>query len=310
MNDVDTRVTPNFDLDTVEPEPANIQRYEGPPDEQESFRQSRRPEPPRPAPATPTIDFNARAIVRTSDDCDQLYAALAEAQAMDGYGDVEKTKTARVDSKRANITFSYDYETLADVIVATRPYLARVGVSVLQFPFVGRDSVTIRTRLTHKSGQWLENDMAALIAMPDPQAIGSGISYLRRYAQKSILNVAAQDEDDDAQQAQPRSAPRPAQRVSERPQPPQAAAAPKPNVAPVAAAPPAPIGVLVQVEEQNGVTRAKLDTGYVCSTRDAALAKALRNYQSNGARVELSCRASSDPTKYLPVLEEITQQRG
>lgn len=157
---------------------------------------------PREEPAAARTQQAERVIVRHSEQVDQLFAAMAAAQAEEGFGDIEKTKTARVESRRDGArSYSYTYETLKDVLNATRPFLGKHGVSFMQFPFPGRESLTIRTLLGHSSGQWLYNDLSAAMSGLDPQAVGSGISYLRRYAAKSILGIAADDEDDDGKAA-------------------------------------------------------------------------------------------------------------
>lgn len=265
------------------------------------------PTPDEPPPAGQTLAVQ-RVIVRYSEQVDQLFAALAEAQTADDYGEIEKTKTAHVESRRTNTTYDYDYETLGDVIRATRPHLAKVGVVVIQFPFPGATSMTIRTMLTHKSGQWLYNDLSAVIPMPDPQGVGGAISYLRRYAMKAILNVAAEDEDDDAVHASGR-----APRQQQRGDPPK----PTPRksqqeVRPAAdAKAPVPIGVVSALNEKRDgdavvAVVAVLDSGFQCATKDPELMAALRARHADRRRVELTTRASSDPARFAPVLEEMS----
>lgn len=237
-----------------------------------------------------------RVVVTQSEEVAELYAALALAQAEPEYGDVEKTKTARVRIKqeKGGGEYTYTYETLKDVIACTRPHLAKHGIAVLQFPFPGDRYVTIRTMLAHKSGQWLANDLSATIPMPDPQAVGSAITYLRRYAQKAILNVAADDEDDDGATASrpdegAEDSPRPAQRRSAQP------------------APPSPVGAIVALEEKSGGLLVRLDTGFLCATRSPELATALKAHaRAAGTRVELRTRPAPDPSRYAPILEEVT----
>jgi hypothetical protein len=195
----------------------------------------------------------------------------------------------------------------------------------MQFAFPGQNSVTIRTMLAHKSGQWIANDLSALIAMPEPKDVGGGISYLRRYALKAITGVAADDEDAQAEQTVQRStAPKPAERRSQ--QQPQATA-PGPLNAPAApaavvASPPAPspspaadrprtVGVIKSIVDARtgpgvGVI---LDNGAKAQTVNAELVKALRRHHENGARVELVCHAN--PKEGLaPVIDEIVEQRA
>lgn len=147
---------------------------------------------PGPSGKTQAIE---RTLVRHSEEIDQLITALAIAQG--GFEEVERTLTAEVESRRTGGKYAYEYETLADVIKATRKPLSENGLAVLQFPFPGRESLTIRTMLAHKSGQWIYNDLTcALPGGLDPQSVGSGITYLQRYARKAILGIAAGYDDD------------------------------------------------------------------------------------------------------------------
>ena len=69
--------------------------------------------------------------------------------------------------------------------------------------------VTVGTILMHSSGQWIENEIAltpvrekkgeGFLEAHDPQAIGSAISYARRYALASFIGIY--QEDDDANKA-------------------------------------------------------------------------------------------------------------
>lgn len=274
-------------------------------------QQSMAVQPARPEPvmrgAAGTIE---RVIVRQTAMVDQLFQALAEAEGEEGYGDIEKTKKARVESRRTGTTYEYTYETLSDVITATRPHLAKHGLTVMQFPFIGRDSVTIRTRLSHSTGQWIENDLAAMITMPDPQAVGSGIAYMRRYAQKSLLNVAATDEDDDGAAASRKpQAPQPAQRrsgVSGKRQESVRAEAAEPAHSGSVDLRPADlnIGTIGKLGQKGEGWMVELETGYRAGTRSSELAEALVRHKADGRRVELVCRPPSDP-KYAPTLLEI-----
>ena len=172
--------------------------------------------------------------------------------------------------------------------------------------------------LLHKSGQFIYNDLAATISSPAPQDVASGISYLCRYAAKSILGVAAGDEDDDGAAAS-RSVPQPAQRKSQQPTTaPAAQAAPAPQAAAPAAAPasaaerfapPGQVGKIAELADRGGGMLAKLETGFVASTRDAEHMQALRAFHASGATVELETRLSSNPDKYAPVVIAVHLRR-
>jgi hypothetical protein len=55
--------------------------------------------------------------------------------------------------------------------------------------------VSVLTRITHASGQWMEDSVSTMLPTGDPQAVGSAITYLRRYALQSVAGVAPEDDD-------------------------------------------------------------------------------------------------------------------
>lgn len=251
-----------------------------------------------------------RAIVKSSVDKDgnpllgQLFAALAQAQGQ--FADLERTRTARIESDRAK--YSYDYETLADVIACTKDGLTANGLAVLQFPFPGASTLTLRTILGHSSGEWISNDMVVDSGSLDPRAVGSAITYLCRYARKAILGIAALYDDDAEQVIQQR--PQPAQRRSQQPPPPQPeATAPAAPAAPAPAAPakPAePVGTIEGLETREGVTFVQLSGGYRCGTRSVEIAEALRKYRDGGRTVRVLCRPVRTAGA-LPVIDAVLE---
>ncbi len=238
----------------------------------------------------------ALAIVRHSAEIGALFGALSKAQG--AFGNVEKTLKAKVQSRREGATsYEYLYETLDDVLEAVRPSLSANGIALMQFPFTRSGSLTLRTMLGHESGQWLTNDLVAAISGTDPQSVGSGISYLRRYAVKAILGIAPGIDDDGAAASGQKPAPiQPAQRKSQtEPAEPKAE---KPNVER------SNVGIIVEIGEKDGVLAARLDSGFRCATRDKNLSPALLAAKKAGATVELRCKPQTDP-KYMPTLVDV-----
>jgi hypothetical protein len=91
-----------------------------------------------------------------------------------------------------NPHFRNRYATLAHIISETRPVLAKHGLVVSQV--VDGDAVV--TMLLHTSGQFLSGRTPIVSDKPGPQAMGSGITYARRYGLCAILGVAAEEDDD------------------------------------------------------------------------------------------------------------------
>jgi len=97
-----------------------------------------------------------------------------------------------------NPFFKSKYADLATVIEATKAGLSDNGIAVLQLPAFTRSEgmVEIKTILAHSSGEWIASSLELPIAKTDAQAVGSAISYGRRYSYSAILNVASEAEDD------------------------------------------------------------------------------------------------------------------
>lgn len=126
---------------------------------------------------------------------DKLAAALAAAQAE--MPTVSKTHTASVRSDKGS--YSYTYAGLADVTEAVLPILAKHGLSFTALPGGGM----LTGMLLHTSGQSLTASLP--IAGSTPQALGSSLTYMRRYLLGCMTGLVT-DDDDDGQLAQASSA--------------------------------------------------------------------------------------------------------
>ncbi len=120
-----------------------------------------------------------------SEKIDALAKALASAQAEIG--------NAKKDAK--NPHFKNTYASLTEVLDVAK-VINKYGLSVTQWPL---ESGRLCTTLMHESGQWVRATMSVPLAKNDPQGAGSALTYMRRYALKSILGIG--DEDDDAEAA-------------------------------------------------------------------------------------------------------------
>jgi hypothetical protein len=98
------------------------------------------------------------------------------------------------------------FASLGAVIEATRPILAKHGLSIAPFPIGDGGAVGIEVILLHTSGEWVSNsvllEVGAEKGKSSAQVAGSIISYLRRYALSSICGVYA-DEDGDGNKPAP-----------------------------------------------------------------------------------------------------------
>jgi hypothetical protein len=125
--------------------------------------------------------------MKTSETIEALAAALATAQ-----GEMHNAPL-----NRENPHFRSKYADLAGIRDAVVPVLAKNGLAVTQITaFNANNQLVLYTRLTHKSGQWIEGEYP--IALDKPQQMGSQLTYARRYSLSSICGISA-DEDDDAE---------------------------------------------------------------------------------------------------------------
>lgn len=124
---------------------------------------------------------------------------------------------------KTNPHFKSKYADFVAIREATLPVLTKNGLAVTQYPAVRDDGTfVLRTRLMHESGEFIEGEYP--IAIDKPQAMGSALTYARRYSWSGITGIAA-DEDDDGQAAR-NSSGKP-KTSSATPTAPAAAAAPK-----------------------------------------------------------------------------------
>lgn len=125
--------------------------------------------------------------MKTSEKIEAIVSALVKAE--------EKISDPKRDGN--NPHFRSKYITLDAVIEATRKPLASEGVKVIQSPSTNERGVTVTTRLVHgASGEWIEDDLTMpLPSSATPQAVGSAITYARRYALLAMLNLGGEDDD-------------------------------------------------------------------------------------------------------------------
>lgn len=132
-------------------------------------------------------------MITSSESITEIAAAMASAQAEMGIAH----KSA------SNPFLKSTYADLSDVIAALRKPFADNGLSFVQLPSLDGEMVTVTTRLMHKSGEWLEGTCAIPLQKRDAQAVGSCITYARRYSLLAIAGMATGDasEDDDGEAA-------------------------------------------------------------------------------------------------------------
>lgn len=143
-----------------------------------------------------------------SDAIDQIATALAKAQA-----EIE----AAIEDKK-NPHFKSSYASLYSIWQACRQAISKQGISVSQLTSFEGDMLILNTLLMHSSGQWLLSQMPVISAKMTPQAIGSAMTYMRRYGLAAAVGVAPGD-DDDGQLAEDRGLTRESSIVRFKPNP-------------------------------------------------------------------------------------------
>lgn len=102
---------------------------------------------------------------------------------------------------KANPFFKSKYVPLENVVEAITATAPKLGLSFLQYPVANNDYVGIVTVLMHSSGQFIETEpVFAKPVKQDPQAVGSVITYLKRYSLSAVFGITS-DEDDDGNKA-------------------------------------------------------------------------------------------------------------
>ena len=131
-------------------------------------------------------------VMFMSAEIDQIAAALSEFQSELKQPELSKEVSVKT---RTGGTYNFKYADLSTCVKAAVPAMKKCGLSVTQIVF----NSYLVTILAHKSGQWFRSEIE-IKAPADYQALGSAITYLKRYTYCAILGIVA-DTDDDANAA-------------------------------------------------------------------------------------------------------------
>jgi hypothetical protein len=132
--------------------------------------------------------------MKTSETIVKIAAALVKAQK--NMGAVKKGA--------ANPFFKSKYADLASVIEACKEPLNDQGISIWQPHYTDESGTYVETVLLHESGEFISSTTQVLTKKADdPQAVGSGITYARRYGLQSLVNLPAEDDDGEKAMSRP-----------------------------------------------------------------------------------------------------------
>jgi len=103
------------------------------------------------------------------------------------------------DSK--NPHFNAKFVSLAGVLAAVRPVLAKHGLTLMQPAYTDAGCISVSTMFLHESGEQVR---LPPLSMPltermTAQQLGGTVTYLRRYSLTAALGIAGTDEDDDGE---------------------------------------------------------------------------------------------------------------
>jgi hypothetical protein len=126
--------------------------------------------------------------MKMSETIAELATALSKAQ-----GQIDAALKGSI-----NPHFKSKYADLNALREAIREPLSVNDLSIIQLPRTAAGAVEIETMLLHKSGEFISEVLQMPYGQNTPQAIGSALSYCRRYSLSSILNLSADDDDGNA----------------------------------------------------------------------------------------------------------------
>jgi len=126
--------------------------------------------------------------MKMSETIAELATALSKAQ-----GQIEAASKGSV-----NPHFKSRYADLNSLRDAIREPLAVNDLSIIQLPRVDGNHVEVETMLLHKSGEYIAETLRMPFGQNNAQAIGSALTYCRRYSLGSLLNLSSDDDDGNA----------------------------------------------------------------------------------------------------------------
>ena len=100
---------------------------------------------------------------------------------------------------KENPFFKSSYADLASIWEACREPLTTNGLSVSQLVSSEGAVIKLTTMLIHSSGEFISSEFCMKAEKETPQALGSAITYARRYTLAAMVGVSS--EDDDAESA-------------------------------------------------------------------------------------------------------------
>lgn len=121
-----------------------------------------------------------------SESIKDLSAALCAAQA--------EMKNPHFDS--VNPHFKSKFASLGAVLAAVMPVLTRHGIALTQWPISNSGAAGCVTRLSHSSGEWMEEPFLIPVDKQNAHGYASAVTYSKRIAAQSVAGVVGDTDDD------------------------------------------------------------------------------------------------------------------
>ena len=144
---------------------------------------------------SPYIPLEEPPTLIQSEDIGNLVLALSKAQGE--FPIVSKNQTAKAGAR------VYDWADLSAIHKAIKKILSKHELAIIFTPnrVVDKNGFTLMLsmKLLHSSGEYTEGSLPLMLDQSTSQAMGSAISYARRYLMYCMLDIST-DDDDDGQQ--------------------------------------------------------------------------------------------------------------
>lgn len=136
--------------------------------------------------------MEASSLSLQSESIAAIADALAKAQGT--LTNVPRNREVEVTAREGKRGYTFTYATLDAILDLVRPVLSANGLALTQ-ALMPAGKLLVVTTLAHSSGEWLRSYLP-VESSGNSQALGSAISYAKRYAVTAMLGITAEDDDD------------------------------------------------------------------------------------------------------------------
>lgn len=106
-----------------------------------------------------------------------------------------QTEVPVIKKESNNPYFNSKYADLASIVQTIKPTLSQNGFAYTQrLISLASDQADVQTVLLHESGEYISSSVG--VKAQTPQALGSAITYARRYGLSALLGLTPDDDDD------------------------------------------------------------------------------------------------------------------